>query len=395
MPIQSYFRTTTAIAQRYAQIFPILSLAGPRQSGKTTLAKQSFPHLPYVSFEDLDAQATFTRDPRKFLEMYNNGAIFDEVQHVPTLFSYLQGVVDASNATGRFVLTSSQNFLLNQKITQSLAGRVGLITLLPLSIPELDTKKTSLERIFLGGYPRLHVAGMLPHEFYPSYISSYIERDVRQLQNVENLSLFQTFMKLCAGRTGQLLNLDSLAQDCGIAHGTARQWLTILEASYVVFLLRPYHTNFNKRLTKMPKLYFYDTGVATSLLGINSLEQLSSHYAKGSLFENFAITEVLKARLNRGLQPQLYFWRDSLGREIDLIDEWGGTTHLFECKSGFTFNTDDAKNLEYFSKLMPQAQRFIVYGAPQLGVYGDIKLITLEELDPIIAQSSPSPSNPA
>ena len=393
--IQSYKRTSIAVAQRYAQIYPILSIFGPRQSGKTTLAKQSFPGYPYVSFEEIDIQADFNQDPRQFLAKYaESGAIFDEAQHVPALFSYLQGVVDASDATGRFILTSSQNFLLNQNIGQSLAGRVGFITLLPLSIPELDTKKTSLERVFLGGYPRLHKASMSPNEFYPSYISSYIERDVRQLKNIVNLSLFQTFMQLCAGRAGQLLNLNSLAEDCGISQTTAQDWISILEASFIVFLLKPYHNNFNKRLTKMPKLYFYDTGVAASLLGINSAEQLQVHFAKGSLFENFGITEVLKARLNRGLRPQIYFWRDSLGREIDLIDEWGGTQHLFEFKSSFTFNTSDAKNLEYFQILMPNAHKFLVYGAPQMGGYGTIGRITVEDLDAIITKDSPKPHEP-
>ena len=225
---------------------------------------------------------------------------------------------------------------------------------------------------------------MTAYEFYPHYINSYLERDVRQIKNVENLSLFQSFIKFCAARTGQLLNLSSLAQDCGIAQTTARDWLGILEASYIVFLLRPYHTNFNKRLTKMPKLYFCDTGVACSLLGIRTLEQLETHYLKGGLFENFAIAEVLKGRLNRGMQPSLYFWRDTTGREIDLIDEWANTTNLFEFKAGFTFNTADAKHLEYFSKLMPNAQSYIVYGGPQTGHYGNIKTISIYEVEPLV-----------
>jgi predicted AAA+ superfamily ATPase len=223
---------------------------------------------------------------------------------------------------------------------------------------------------------------MKSYEFYPNYINSYLERDVRQIRNVENLSLFQTFVKMCAARIGQLLNLNSLAQDCGVSQATAREWLSVLEASYVVFVLRPYHSNFNKRLTKMPKLYFYDTGVAASLLGIRTEEQLELHYLKGALFENLGVCEALKYRLNHGMQPALFFWRDSTGREIDLLDEWAGVTRLIEFKAGFTLNTHDAKHLEYLGKLIAPSIKIVVYGALQpAAVFGDVRTIGIDELD--------------
>jgi predicted AAA+ superfamily ATPase len=380
--MQEYQRTAAGLAQRYAQIFPVIAICGPRQSGKTTLARQAFSGAVYFSFEDIDVRTRFEADPRKFLDTLDARVILDEVQHVPELFSYLQGIVDASDQTGRFILTSSQNFLLNERISQTLAGRVGFITLLPLSISELTEPLTSVARILKGGYPRLHKYAMKSYEFYPNYINSYLERDVRQIRNVENLSLFQTFVKMCAARIGQLLNLNSLAQDCGVSQATAREWLSVLEASYVVFVLRPYHSNFNKRLTKMPKLYFYDTGVAASLLGIRTEEQLELHYLKGALFENLGVCEALKYRLNHGMQPALFFWRDSTGREIDLLDEWAGVTRLIEFKAGFTLNTHDAKHLEYLGKLIAPSIKIVVYGALQpAAVFGDVRTIGIDELD--------------
>ncbi|MEI7580874.1 MAG: ATP-binding protein [bacterium] len=381
----SYQRAALTLITRYAEIYPAVAINGPRQSGKTTLAKTAFPHLPYVSLEELDVRIRAEHDPRKFLSAYPDGAIFDEIQLVPHLLSYLQGVIDTSNTTGRFVITGSQNFALNEKITQSLAGRVGQVTLLPLSYSELATAINPLDLIVKGGYPRLHLKNMLPHEFYPHYIQSYIERDVRQIKNIENLSTFKLFTALCAGRVGQVLNLNTLAEDCSITQPTARQWLTILEASYIVFTLRPYHKNFNKRLTKSPKLYFYDTGVAASLLGIKTPEELNTHYARGALFENLIILEVLKNRLNRGHEPRMYFWREGTteggGKEIDLIDEWNGATNLFEIKSSHTFHPKDAKTLETLAPLFSNSKSAIVYGGPQQGVFGDTTLLSLNTLE--------------
>jgi len=380
----TYHRTATALLKRYAEIYPAVAINGPRQSGKTTLAQTTFPHLPYVSLEEFDIRIRAEHDPRKFLAAYPNGAIFDEIQHVPHLLSYLQTILDASPATGRFVITGSQNFLLNENISQSLAGRIGQVTLLPLSYCELAQKIDPLSLIVQGSYPRLHLKNILPHEFYPSYIHSYIERDVRQLKNIENLGLFQRFLSLCAGRVGRLLNLNTIAKDCGIAQPTARQWLTILEASYIVFTLRPYHTNFNKRLTKTPKLYFYDTGVAASLLGIKTPAELDTHYARGELFENLIILEVLKNRVNQGHEPRIHFWRegnDEGGRkEIDLIDEWNGKTNLLEIKSKHTFHTGDARTLEALAPLFTQPHCFILYGGPQHGMFGNTTLLSLDTL---------------
>jgi predicted AAA+ superfamily ATPase len=374
-------RTAQTLLVRYATIYPAVVINGPRQSGKTTLAQTTFPHLPYVSLENLDTQLSFTKDPRQFLAYYQHGAIFDEVQHTPTLLSYLQEIIDSSSQNGRFIITGSQNFTLNSHITQSLAGRVGTITLLPLSAPELGSHQTPNSLILSGGYPRLHKNHMTPLEFYPSYINSYIERDVRQLKNIQDLSTFKIFTQLCAGRTGQLLNINTLAQEAGIDHKTAQAWLSVLEASYIIFLLRPYYKNFNKRLTKSPKLYFYDTGLAAALLTITTEQQLAVHFARGALFENLIITELLKKRCHAGIPPQLSFWNESSSREIDVIDYSTGVHHLIEIKSGHTAHPADSKHLETLAPLFPNAHQWIVYGAPQRGVLGHTKLLSLETLD--------------
>jgi predicted AAA+ superfamily ATPase len=381
-----YTRTLIPVLKRFATLFPIVGITGPRQSGKTTLAKSLFSHLPYISLENLDTRLQAENDPRAFLENYQNGAIFDEVQHVPQLLSYLQGIVDENPEKGRYVITGSQNFALSSHVAQSLSGRIGMATLLPLSLKELDLPHDTYTSIFRGGYPGLHQLNMHPLEFYPSYIQTYIERDVRQLKNIESLGRFQTFLKLCAGRIGQLINLSSLAQDAGISHTTARQWLTILEASYIIFTLQPYHQNFNKRLMKMPKLYFYDTGLACTLLGIEKEIQLESHYLKGALFENLMILEILKARTNKGLPANLYFWRDRTGHEVDLIGEWGGGIHAIEIKLGATFQGDYIKNLRYFMKLCRNAPKevvngYLIYTGSQEGQYLDVTLTPLSKID--------------
>lgn len=380
-----YARTITQVLQRFATLYPVLGLVGPRQSGKTTLARHLFAHLPYVSLENLDIRLQAQQDTRAFLARYPGGAIFDEVQQAPMILSYLQGIVDENPQKGRFLVTGSQNFALNQHISQSLSGRIGMTTLLPLSLEELGTSDPISTAIFQGGYPRLYQMHMHPLDFYPSYIQTYIERDVRQLKNIENFGRFQAFLKLCAGRVGQLVNLSSLAQDAGISHTTARQWLTILEASYIVFLLQPFHQNFNKRLIKMPKLYFYDTGLACALLGLENAAQVETHYLKGALFENLVILEILKARINRGLPPQLYFWRDRTGREIDLIGEWGGHISAIEIKLANTFQSDQIKNLQFFSALAKSAspipiKNYLLYAGDAMGNYSDIHLTPLNQI---------------
>lgn len=373
-------RTLEPVLVKYSNNYPLVSMNGPRQSGKTTLAKMVFPSLPYVSLENLDTRIHAQSDPRGFLSKYKDGAIFDEIQNTPDIFNYLQEIVDSSQNTGRYVLTGSQNFVLNSKLTQSLAGRVGMTTLLPLSLQELDSKEDIQESIFKGGYPRLFNTQMHPLDFYPSYVQTYIERDVRQLRSIDNLGRFQSFLKLCAGRVGSILNISSLAQDCGISPTTARSWLEILEASYIIFLIHPYHQNFSKRLIKMPKIYFYDTGLLCSLLGLETPKQIESHYLKGNLFENLCVLEVLKSRLNQGLSPNLYFWRDVSGHEVDLIGEWGGKIHAIEIKWSSTFNPDHLKNLKAFKKLASAKselpiEQTLIYNGENQGLIGDVDVL--------------------
>jgi len=378
------YRELGETLQRFAKLYPIVGITGPRQSGKTTLAKSLFSHLPYVSLENLDTRFMAQKDPRGFLATYKNGAIFDEVQQLPELLSYLQQVVDDSDQVGRYVLTGSQNFALGESITQSLSGRIGMTTLLPFSRHELPEKNNIMTTIFQGCYPRLYKMGMHPLDFYPGYIATYLERDVRQLKNIESLSTFQTFLKLCAGRIGHVLNVSSLARDCGISHTTARQWLTVLQASYIIFLVQPFYKNFSKRLIKMPKLYFYDTGLACNLLGLEKQEQLDSHYLRGELFENMVLLELIKGRLNKALPENLYFWRDKGGHEIDVITEWGGTIKAIEVKAGMTFHTDFVKNLSYFAQLAADAKCYLVYQGDQQGMHQGVTLLSLDMLDELL-----------
>ena len=346
--------------------FPVIFLTGPRQSGKTTLVKNIFPDVPYVSLEDPDFRFFAQSDPRGFLNNYPEGAVLDEAQRVPELFSYLQGIVDEKNGI-KFILSGSQNFLLSQHIGQSLAGRAAVLKLLPFSMRELHDAgllPDGFEQVaFKGFYPRIYDKNIEPGYFYPSYVHTYIERDVRQLSQVGNLATFNTFLKLCAGRAGQLLNLSSLAADCGIAVNTAKNWINILEAGYVVFRLYSHHKNFNKRLIKMPKLYFYDTGLLCYLLGIKSPVQVKVHFARGSIFENLVIADLMKGYLNRGEGPPLYFWRDHKGHEIDLIIETEKGLMPVEIKSGETPSGDYLAGLSYWNRLsgnLPE-NSYVVY----------------------------------
>ncbi|MEN8236970.1 MAG: ATP-binding protein [Pseudomonadota bacterium] len=351
--------------------FPIVSVLGPRQSGKTTLVQKTFPDLAYVNMEDPVQRENAAIDPRSFLERYSDGLIIDEAQKVPELFSYLQLYADQKDRPGLYILTGSQQFLLNEKISQSLAGRVAITTLLPLTYRELIRENLQIvdvhSLIFQGFYPRIYRYNIEPKDFYPGYLQTYVERDVRQIKNITNLTLFQKFIKLCAGRVGQLLNISSLANDCGVSQFTAKQWLSLLEMSFIVYLQQPYYRNFGKRLVKAPKLYFYDTGLACYLLNIASSQQLQDHYAKGSLFENLIVNELQKQFFNRGLQPLLYFWRDKVGHEIDIIVE-GSNDQLIpiEIKSGKTINKDFFKNLEYWKTFTKQAGKaYLVYGGAE------------------------------
>jgi len=341
--------------------FPVVSVMGPRQSGKTVLVKSVFPDKEYVNLEDLDTREFALNDPRGFLATYNKGVIIDEAQRAPALFSYIQAVVDRSHKAGRFILTGSQNILLQENISQTLAGRIAILKLLPFSLDELKNTRyepdNAEEYIFTGSYPRIYDKRIKPHDWYPNYIQTYVEKDVRLIKNISDLNTFQKFIKLCAGRVGQVLNLLSLGNDCGISHNTAKAWISILESTYIVFLLRPYHKNFNKRLIKMPKLYFYDTGLACSLLGIQNKQQLSTHYSAGSIFESFVLSEIVKYRLNKGLEPYCYYWRDRTGNEVDCIIENGKSLVSVEIKFSKTITDDFFNGLRYWSKIAGKTKR--------------------------------------
>jgi hypothetical protein len=344
-------RHAAAALAKLAGWYPIVALTGPRQSGKTTLSRAVFPDKPYVSLEDPDIREFATADPRGFLGQYPDGAILDEAQRCPDLFSYLQGIADKSRRKGRFVVTGSQQFGLHAGISQSLAGRVGLLHLLPFSFGELPQKRrpAKVEELLLTGlYPPLYDRDVPPQVWFADYVATYIERDVRQMLNVRDLGAFQRFLRMCAARTGQLLNLSMLAADCGITHNTAKSWISILEASYLIVLLQPYHVNFGKRLVKSAKLYFLDPGLAAWLAGVRSANDLALGTMRGALFETWVVSEFVKFSRNRLLAEKMYFWRDSAGNEIDLLVERGNEIVPFECKSGQTVAGDWFKGLEKF-----------------------------------------------
>lgn len=333
--------------------YPVVTLTGARQTGKTTLLKSLYPKLPYINLEDIDNRILAETDPRGFLSNFPKGAVIDEVQQVPSLFSYIQQIVDNNNI--HFALSGSQNFQLMQSITQSLAGRTAIFNLMPFSYTELKKGGHEFDSfediVFKGCYPRLYDKNIKPPDFYPYYINSYIERDVRQIKNIENLSAFSMFLQLCAGRTGQILNIHSLATDAGISPNTAKSWLSVLEAGYIIYLLKPHYVNFNKRLIQSPKLYFYDTGVACSLLHIQSKEQLNTHFLKGGLFENFVVNEFIKNYTNKGQKSPLYFWQSKDKKEIDIIVDNGTELLPFEIKSAKTKGSHLFQNLKYWQKL--------------------------------------------
>ena len=337
-------RQLTHPLARLSRSFPVVAITGPRQSGKTTLARAVFADKPYVSLENPAELAFAQEDPRGFLARFRDGAIFDEAQRWPELFSWLQGMVDEDCQPGRFVLTGSQQFGLLAGISQSLAGRVAVTQLLPLSLAELAgaSRVTSpIDSLLLtGGYPILHAQDVPAQDWFPSYVATYVERDVRQVMNVQDLGTFQRFLRLCAARSGQLLNLAALAGETGISQGSARAWLSVLESSYLVHRLPPYHRNFGKRLVKTPKLYFLDVGLACWLLGITSAEMLALHPQRGALFETWVVGEFVKARFNAGQPANLYFWRDNNGLESDVLFESGSMLQPVEIKSGQTVTPD-------------------------------------------------------
>lgn len=378
-------RTLTAKIIALAQKFQAITLTGPRQSGKTTLVRAAFPNLPYVSLEEPDIRQIALTDPRGFLSNYPTGAILDEIQNTPDLFSYIQRLVD-DNRQIQFILTGSSNFLLMEKISQTLAGRTAVLHLLPFSFVELKTVAEQYEsQIFKGQYPRIYDRNIAPTDFYPAYIQTYVERDVRLIKNIGDINAFIQFTRLCAGRIGQLLNYVSLASDTGISPNTAKAWLSILESSYILYRLQPYHRNFSKRLVKSPKLYFYDTGVACSLLGIRDDNQVNLHYMKGALFENLIINEFIKRSFHRGENRQPYFWQDSHGKEIDCLLVSGDEVTPVEIKSGKTISTSYFDNLKYWRPLasLPEDQGYVVYGGEQSIQTGAGALVSWRHLERI------------
>ncbi len=367
-----YFRN---MIQRNAQIkikqlsrkFPAIGLLGPRQSGKTTLVREIFPNKPYISFENQDNVWLATQDPRAFLAAYARGAIFDEIQKVPHLLSYLQGIIDAQpSKTGLFIITGSQNLLLLESVSQTLAGRIAFIHLLPFSIAELSESKfksQSLNRFILnGGYPRLYDRKIAPSDFYPNYLLTYVERDVRQIKNISSLSIFQRFLKICATRVGQEVNYTSISNDAGIDQKTVMSWFGILEASFIAFRLQPFYKNLGKRITQMPKLYFYDTGLCCSLLELETESHVNTHPLRGALFENLMILELMKQRLNNGQRSNLFFWRDRTGNEVDVLLEQSSQVIPVEIKTSATFNADYLKGIRFWNKLNPDTrQSYLIF----------------------------------
>ncbi len=355
----------------FAKKYPIVTLTGPRQSGKSTLLRHSFPDYKYISLEDPDIRLFATDDPRGFLATYADKTIIDEAQRLPALFSYIQTHVDKEGREGMYLLAGSHNFLLMESVTQSLAGRTAVLKLLPFSHAEMQEggilPQTVDKEIFTGGYPRIYDKALTPSDYYSFYIQTYVERDVRLMKNIGDLSKFIRFIRLCAGRIGQLLNLSSLANECGVAVSTISAWIPVLEASYICYLLKPDHNNYAKRLVKAPKLYFYDTGLACSLLDIRTPEQVSTHFLRGGLFENLVINEIIKSSYNEGREPTLTFWRDSTGNEVDLLQYLNGKQYAYEIKSGATFSPDFFKGISKWAKLSGagQEQCFAIYNGEE------------------------------
>ena len=366
------------------QKFPAVNITGPRQSGKTTLVKSLNGDYNYLSLENPDTRLFAESDPRGFLRLAGEKFILDEVQYVPQLFSYLQEILDNSHENGKVILLGSQSFLMNQHISQSLAGRVASLKLLPLSYSELKAANLNSQNIgtvmFNGGYPRLYNENIEPVHFFPHYIETYLQRDIRLLQNIENLTTFVRFVKLCAGRIGNILDLSFLANDANISVNTVKSWLSLLEASYILYFVQPYSGNVNRRMIKSPKLYFYDTGLVCSLLNIEQEKQLENFYLRGNLFENFVFSELLKMRFNAGLPANFHFLRDSKGVEIDCVQELPEGLRFIEIKSSATLSTEHIKNILLLKKLFSETEDYVIYSGQEEPVYHNVKFINWQNL---------------
>lgn len=385
-------RKLSAILLKRAEKIPVIAILGPRQSGKTTLAKQVFNQHAYVSLENYEERELASNDPKRFLEMYRNshGIILDEIQRVPKLLSYVQTYVDEAHRPGHIILTGSQNILVNETISQTLAGRIAIFTLLPLSIAELSENfilPDAIEKLsYTGCYPRIYAYDLDPTSWYLDYIETYVERDVSHIGNVSDLSTFRRFIRLCAGQVGQLLNFALLANDCGIDQRTAKGWISILEASYIVFLMQPHYVNFRKRLIKSPKLYFYDTGIICALLDIKSPEQLDTHYLRGNIIESLLISEIYKHYYNNGDRPHnVHFWRNQTGNEVDCVIQKGNALVPIEIKAGKTINSSFFNGLQYWASLTEEktSHGYVIYGGSKNQEWPQGKVVSWQNIEDI------------
>jgi predicted AAA+ superfamily ATPase len=365
---------------------PVITLTGPRQSGKTTLVKHCFSDFTYLNLEETDKKELALTDPRLFFEIYQGNLIIDEAQNVPDIFSWVQVLVDSRKGDRKFILTGSQNFLLLERISQSLAGRTSILQLFPFSMEELKNTSFELKNyhdyIFKGFYPRLYDQDLNPVRWLDDYLISYIERDVRTIINVGDLIQFQRFVRLCAGRIGQLVNFSQIGNELGISYHTVQKWLSVLEASFIVFRLQPWYSNYNKRIIKTSKLYFYDTGLASNLLGIKSSDELNIHFMRGALFENLIISELAKAFYNTGQRPPLYFWRDNSGNEIDCLIEAGQKLIPVEIKSGSTVTGEWLKGIRFFQKLsgtVKPENSFLIYGGEENQIRTECNVVSWKD----------------
>lgn len=377
---------------RSAKSYPVVTLIGPRQAGKSTLARTCFPDMPYLNLEDPEVRRYATTDPRSFLNQVPEGAILDEIQNVPELLSYIQVLVDEKKQNGLFILTGSHQLALHGAISQSLAGRTAILTLLPLSIRELSNNGFELtvdKYILNGGYPRIFEQNLNPTRTYADYYRTYVQRDVRQMINIKDLNLFEKFVKLCAGRIGSVFEASSLANEVGVSSHTINNWLSIMEASFIIFRLQPYFENFGKRMIKSPKLYFTDVGLASYLLDIESLPQLKRDPLRGALFENLVVLEMMKYRLNQGAAPNIYYYRDNHKNEVDLIVKSGHELIPVEIKSAETFHADFLKSVKFFKKVTADRspKGYVVYAGYLEQQLKDIDVLNYKDIARIWQQS--------